>query len=346
MFNGAEHDEKLNTLLDEVTERLAAAGLTLRLTPPAPASDRTATVTVTAGTRGSTTYAVVLRQGRLDRPAAAALTLPDAPRVLLLAPHVPDAAAEVLRARGVDHADAAGNLHIAWDGLLVDVRGRRAPTTPPRSHAPLAPRAFTRSGVKVVHALLAWPALHARPVREIAEAGDVSLGTAHAVLQDLAAAGYVRDGEHGRALHRGGDLLDRWTEAYAVTLAPTLDLVALAAPADLDRAALERDLVADGALLGGESAAHRLDAHLHPATTTVYVETLPSATLARHRLRRDPEGTVLLRKSFWRDPGEPGTLVPSPLVYADLVSSGDPRQREHAERIRHADDRLVDLDRT
>ncbi|WP_186812615.1 type IV toxin-antitoxin system AbiEi family antitoxin [Cellulomonas composti] len=288
-----------------------------------------------------------MRLGRLDTRLATALDLPTVRPLLLLAPHISDAVGEVLRARGVDYADAAGNTRLAWDGLLIDVRGRPPRTSvPPRIADRTAARAFSRAGSMVTFALLSWTDLPSRPVREIAATCGVAVGTVHGVLHDLAAAGYLSDGAQGRALNRGGELLGRWAEAYTVTLARRLAIASFGI-ADLDRIpALEADLLGVGAQLGGELAASRLDAHLHPSTSTFYVDELPSTLVARYRLRPDEAGVVRFRSRFWHRPDDTGERVPSPLIYADLVSSGDPRQREHAERIRAVDDRLVELDRT
>jgi hypothetical protein len=57
-------------------------------------------------------------------------------------------------------------------------------------------------------------------------------------------------------------------------------------------------------------------------------------------------GNVHLRQRFWRASDEASWVVPSTLIYADLLASGDPRQREHADRIRATDDRLTRLDTT
>lgn len=348
MFTPDERKQELNTLLDRVTAVLASWQIEVSREPT---SDRDGAVDVVlaldAGARGMVRYPTVIKHGRLDRPRVMAMALPSERPVLVLAPHVPDAAADALRERGAQFVDGAGNVGLAWDGMSLDVRGYRPRAIAAPRRDPSASRAFTPSGAQVIFALLSWPELAARPVREIAAASGTAVGTVHAVMSALAGAGYVHASDSGAGLNRAGKLLDRWAEAYAVGLARKLDLGSFtpADPrglADLEKAALGHD-----ALLGGELAGARIDPHLRPSTVTLYVDEIPAALVARFRLRRDDaDGTVHFRRRFWprQDPG--ATLVPSPLVYADLVSSGDPRQREHAERIRGIDDRLVELDRT
>lgn len=342
MFNASEHGLQMNTVLRAVTAGLADVGLVLTT---APAEDGL-TVAVDAGPRRRLAYPAVVRAGSVDRRLATALTLPDERPLLLLAPYVPDAAADVLRARGVDHADAVGNAHLDQGGVLIDIRGRRPTARTAGPPDPAASRAFTRSGVRVLLTLLTHPETAARPVRHLAEASGVSVGTAHTVLHDLTGAGYLRDGTAGRTLHRGGELLDRWAEAYAVTLARAASLGSFTLPDPSRAEDLTSDLLAAGAQLGGEAAAQRIDPHLHPSTTTWYVDELPADVLTRHRLRRDDLGSVHLRRRFWPRPTTYSATVPAPLVLADLLASGDPRQRDHAERIRRAEPGLVELDRT
>lgn len=327
---------------------LASLGVGVAREDP-PASDAVVDLhlVLDAGRQGRTRYAVVAKRGRLDRQRATAMVLPPVRPLLVIAPHVPDSVAEVLRARGVDHVDAAGNVRLGWDGMLLDVRGRRPRPTPRPGKDAAASRAFTRSGAMVVFGLLAWREMSRRPVRDIADASGTAVGTAHQVLSELSAAGYLYESKEGRRLNRGGELLDRWAEAYTVRLARKLAIASFALQDIARLPEAEKDLLEHGAQLGGELAASRMDSHLRPATATFYVDRVPVDIVARFRMRRDDEpGAVQFRHRFWKQHEPNAALVPSPLVYADLVSSGDPRQREHAGRIRQIDDRLVELDRT
>jgi hypothetical protein len=348
MFTRNEHGYEMNALLDGVTSVLADLDIVVSREYPGDTDNAVDVVlTLDAGRWGSVRYPVEMKLGRLDRQRATAMALPAERPLLLVAPHMPDTVAEVLRERGVDYVDAAGNARLAWDGLLVDVRGRRPRGIPVPGNDPSASRAFTRSGVMVVFALLSWPELSGRPVREIAAVSGTAVGTVHTVLGALSAAGYLYRSGDGRRLNRAGELLDRWAEAYAVTLARKLRLGSFALDDTSQLGDLEDALRDRGAQLGGELAGSRIDPNLRPTTATFYVEGVPADVVARFRLRRDePDGTVHFRHRFWRQRSPDAMLVPSPMIYADLVSSGDPRQREHAERIRGVDDRLVELDRT
>ena len=348
MFTQDERTQDLNALLDRLTAVLAAWGIEMSVAQaPGPDASVDLDVTLDAGARGTRRYPTVIKRGLLDRARATAMALPSERPVLVLAPHVPDAAADALSERGAQFIDGAGNVRLGWEGMSLDVRGYRPRAAAVPRKDPSASRAFTRSGAQVVFALLSWPEMGARPVREIAAASGTAVGTVHAVMSALAGAGYVYESNGGAGLNRAGELLDRWAEAYAVRLAQKLELGSFT-PADAGRLAdLEKAALGYGAQLGGEVAGARIDPHLRATTVTFYVEAIPAELVAQFRMRRDDaDGTVHFRRRFWplRDAG--AMVVPSPLVYADLVSSGDPRQREHAERIRRIDDRLVEIDRS
>jgi len=343
MFSQNERDAVVNEqpTLDAAIRVLRDHGLAADIAAGPPLA-----ATIASAGCGARTYAVEVRE-RMSAEVASAIHGPSDQPLLGVAPHIGDAAADVLRARGIDFVDGSGNVHLAWDAVLIDVRGRRRAAVAPRHRSPAASRAFTRSGAQVVFVLLSWPKMAARPLREIARASGVSLGTAQIVIDDLTGAGYLYEGPDGRTLARAGELLSRWAEAYALWLAPKLHLATFAVDDPRWWEGADIELADAGVQLGGELAASLLDPHLRPTTATLYAETIPATLIARWQMRRDEQdGTVFVRRRFWRLPEDVPRLVPTPLIYGDLVASGDPRQREHAERLRGHDDRLTRLDRS
>ncbi|MBK8075266.1 MAG: hypothetical protein IPK24_06795 [Kineosporiaceae bacterium] len=311
-------------------------------------------VVVHAGDGAHRRYRLVVRD-RMTAPVAGAIEAPGeaaGAATLVVAPFVPEPAAVVLRGRGVDYVDAAGNVSLRWGGVWIDVRGRRRVVADVPVTAPSARRPFTRSGAQVTFCLLSWPQLCATSVREIAAASGTAVGTAQAVLQDLITGGYLVGAGAGRRLVRGGELLTRWAEAYALSLYASLELGTYHVEDPRWWTDAGEELLDAGVDLGGEAAASRMDAHLRPSGAILYAETVPAGVLAAHRCRRvqrPDEANVVVRRRFWTVPQEsdrtePQGLAPSVLVYADLLVSGDPRQREHALRVRSGDARLRRLD--
>ncbi|MBN6034248.1 type IV toxin-antitoxin system AbiEi family antitoxin [Amycolatopsis sp. 195334CR] len=346
MFSDREHVDFLNggSVLAAVRRRLGELGFRDELEPAADGVD--AVLHLTSGGGASRSYGVQVKQ-RLTAELATAVHIPPAYPALVVAPSISDPAADRLRARGIDYVDTAGNARLAWDDVLIDIRGRRKPTVPLARTAPRGSRAFGKAGLKVAFVLLSWPEMASLTLRELAAASGVSLGTAQMVVDELTAGGYLYESAGGRRLARGGELLNRWSEAYSIALGPSLALGEFSA-GDLSWwPDSEHELRTAGALVGGEAAASLIDPHLRPSSLTLYVEETPLSLIGRHRLvRAEEDGNVHLRRRFWQVPEETAWSVPSTLVYADLLASGDPRQREHGDRIRTSDDRLTRLDRT
>jgi len=251
---------------------------------------------------------------------------------LLITDYVTPQLADQLRDHGVNFLDTAGNAFLKRPPTLVWVKGMR-PTEAPV--APNAGRAFQATGLQVVFALLCQPEWVNRPYREIARLAGVAHGTVGNVMDDLTQAGFVFDlGRANRRLRNTARLADNWAEAYARTLRPKLLLGRYHTPDRNGWKTLEPGRYQ--ALFGGETAAARLDANLIPGIITLYVDDIPKRLLADQQLRKDPEGTVELRRRFWHF--EPNAdvpdLVPPLLIYADLLATGDARCFEAADRLR------------
>ena len=234
--------------------------------------------------------------------------------------------------------DTAGNAYLRAPGLYVFIRGER-----PRGPATIA--MGTRGGgtataLRVVFALLCKPELLNVPYREIVAVAGVALGAVGWVFFDLQGRGYVMGGKraHNRRLLEPGRLIEEWVTNYPIKLRPKLNQRRFRA---LDPTWWQKTRLTDGALWGGEVAANRLTGYLKPATCTIYIDPATKlkgvARLVReHRLRADPEGEVEILDTFWNFPADPRQpeLVPPLLVYADLVTTLDPRNLEIAKRIR------------
>jgi hypothetical protein len=345
MFTVNEHGQKVNSdnqVVADVTTALAERGVRVRRARPA-RSGGPGDLDVELSWRDQRRrYLATVSESPTER-AVATRTARGVVDLLLLARYVSPSVARRCRDLGVHYADAAGNAYLDWGDFLLDVEGRRAtsPLAPGRADRPL--RAFQPSGLRVVFVLLARPELVTTAYRDIAEASGVSVGSVHWVMAELVSQGYVEKTGHSRRLHRTSALFDRWVEAYVLSLEPRLVLGRY----DTDNPApwMRLDVPLDdyGAQWGGESAASMFYG-LVPGTAVVYVPAVAPALLRRHRLRKVPrDGLVVFRERFWvLDDHRP--MVPMPLVYADLVASGDPRQIEAARWLRQEHDELRRLD--
>ncbi len=266
------------------------------------------------------------------------------PDAFLIAERLTRAAADFVRRAGACFADADGTFYVRAPGVLVDIRGRRLSSregkhsdgaasgghpTPPSVNLMSAARA------QVVFCVLEWPELLTASVRELAHSAGVSVGSAQGTLAELEDARHLTVGR--RQLTRRGELLDQWATAFATGLGRKLELGLFVGDPSPDEW-LATDQAID---VSGEYVAQGISG----PGITLYVDALDARAVAASRWRRarsaDEEANVVIRRRFWVPPGGRGDVAqrgisgaPDLLVYADLIASGDPRQREAARQMR------------
>jgi hypothetical protein len=250
---------------------------------------------------------------------------------LLITDYATPPVADALRRKGVQFVDSAGNAFLERNGILVFVTGRSRPVVMPMKTM----RVFRPSGLKVLFVLLSVPQAVAAPLRTIAHAADVALGSVARVMRELGELGFVVEIRGTVRLVNRDRLIDQWTEAYARTLQPSLQIGRfIAQTPDWWRRA---DPARYGAQWGGETAAATLQRHLVPEQTIVYAEEIPPRMMSDYRLRADANGPIIFRRRFWNDvPSPRSDVVPPLLVYADLLTTDDQRSVKAAKDIRDA----------
>jgi hypothetical protein len=230
-------------------------------------------------------------------------------------------------------------MYLRWEGLLLDIRGRRQPAAPQPAEPGRPLRAFRSSGLKILFVLLAVPSIITANYRDIAHASGTSLGTVQWVLKELDETGYVSPGPHKRQLRRARDLFSRWVEAYTLDLFPRLTLGRFDSPDPTWWTNADEAMDNEEAQWGGETAAHRLNPHLRPGRAIIYASAIPKRLAVNYRFHKAAgQGSIEVRERFWHFTDEaPSRTVPTPLVYADLIASADPRQLEAADYLREND---------
>lgn len=258
---------------------------------------------------------------------------------LLVADYVPPPLADKLKENNLPFIDTAGNAYIKQTDLFIWVKGnrRKTPAAAIEFKKQYVARAFEPAGLKVLFAFLCEPALVDRPFREIAVKADVAHGTVGQVMAELPHRDYLYDfGKAGeaRTLKNVEDLLVKWAEAYARKLKPKFFIGRYTArDADWWK---QVDPTKYGMVFGAEPAAAKITRHLKPAVITFYGDRAEPRLVVDHGLRTDPTGDIEIAKRFWRvdtDEDKKG-LAPLPLIYADLLATGDPRCIETAGLIR------------
>ena len=246
-----------------------------------------------------------------------------------VAPHSTDA----LRRAGIQYVDAGGNAWVQFGDLLIDVRGRRPSTTLSLSKPSMAGSLFSTGRAQVAFVLLQWPRLWNGPQRAVAGAAGVSLGQTNNALAMFGEAGFGPGGHR-----RDSELLDLWVASFPTGLAAKHTLATYQGSIDNFRKVSAEDPVfIGGAVVSGEVAADDL---VRPAALTLYVTELDPMLPVKNRWRSDGDSNIIVRRKFWTTPPDEtqdydGPLVgvrtaPAVLVYADLMSSDDPRVRSIA----------------
>jgi hypothetical protein len=159
-------------------------------------------------------------------------------------------------------------------------------------------------------------------------------------MAELPKLGFMTELRGKRRLMQRERLLQQWAEFYPRALRPRLLLGRYRAEnlAWWDTI----DPARYGAVLGGEPAGGRITHYLRPGAATFYTEEIDPRLLVDLRLRTDVNGNVEIYRRFWTFDGAEVGLAPTPLVYADLMATGDGRCIETAKMI--YDDHLFRAD--
>ncbi|MEV6059176.1 type IV toxin-antitoxin system AbiEi family antitoxin [Nocardia asteroides] len=264
---------------------------------------------------------------RLDRPGGSH-------RLLIAGPQISSRTAAAFREAQIDYIDDAGNAHLDFGPVLIDIRGRHSPTAE-MSRRPSDANLFSTRRMQVLFAVLAWPDLVDRPVRMIADTAGTSVGIAQSTLEILKGSDYVI----GRSLHRRDELIDLWAAAYRGSLLPKIRESMFAGE-------FERWSPPPGHQVSGESA---IETIRQPQTLTIYVRNFDPIEAIENGWRKSAEPNIEIRRMFWSEPpwadapdvfgAFTESAAPPLMVYADLLASGEPRQVEVANALRR--DELV-----
>jgi hypothetical protein len=273
--------------------------------------------------KGVTTSTAHLVARRLMALAREQKTAP-----LLITDFVTEGVGEMLRELDVQYLDAAGNAHVHAGGVHILIEGKkRTETRTTRTEGD----PFGWAGLKVVFTLLCAEDLRNAAYRDIAKAAGVALGTVGGVVTKLEKRKFLMRVGGGVKLRNPKELMQLWVAGYIEKLRPKLLLGRFGTVEGLDAKAA----IHHGALLGAETGAMHLQKYLKPGIDTLYIIGDMAELIAPLRLRRDPEGSLELRRQFWEFeyPERKLGIAPPLLIYADLIAVGDPRTIEAAEMI-------------
>lgn len=263
----------------------------------------------------------------------------DYQRYIFLFDHLEILLCADLQKRGIAFADRSGNMHLPFNRSLIYVAGQpdRYTATPA---AMLLPGLSGTLNARLVFGLLARPDFLALTQRELAQKIGIALGGVSRGLKQLTSRAYLSAPQkgHTQTLVRKDQLLDVWRSEYEHRLAPRLRRRRMSGDIDALRAI---DITTFGMRWGGEVAAELITGYLRPVRYQLYADPKQANAFAQlaaaAKLRKDDDGNIEIIDRFWNfDPvdGDRPDTAPLPLVYADLMASGDPRCQETAVMIR------------
>lgn len=255
----------------------------------------------------------------------------------MFARHIPRQAAEVLIAAHVNFADDAGNVHLQLGDTYHWTRiGLPAPAPVSERRAP------SPAQLQLLFHYATKPESVNWPVRQLEISAGVSKSkAAQARHQMLAEDLLVRSGKEYR-LGSTNVLAERLIAGYAQVLRPKL-LIGRFRPAEkttesfLDRLRTKVPSGVRYALTGGP-AAGLLQHFYRGPDMPLFLQPSERAVVQELRLLPDREGPVTILKAFgelafW-EKRDGHMLAPPWLIYAELLSSNDPRAHEAAQELR------------
>lgn len=247
--------------------------------------------------------------------------------------------AKLLKNLEINFIDTAGNAYINVPPLYINIKGQKLIRLVEKkrtvdNNTLKDAGTFQTAGLQIIFTLLCNPKLERNPYREIAEMANVALGTVHTTLKLLEKHGFVIDDEtRGKNLINKKELLKEWILGYPEKIKPKY----FAGKYQTENPEFIKtiDFKYYGALLGGETAAAQITNYLRPLIHTIYIGDKIGEFILRNRLKKNPNGNIEIVKKFWNfaDDNETKNIVPTILVYTDLITTGDPRNIETANII-------------
>ncbi len=269
----------------------------------------------------------------IDRTERLRKELPASEKALLVAPYLSPRSRQLLRERGISHADLTGNLRLSTDSLFIEQTGAvKAPKRDTEERA----RTSLRGPItgRVVRFLC-----DTRPplkVREIAAATNVHPGNISRILEFLEREGYVeRSGSGSLASVDWESLIQRWS----LDLQKERRAQTFLEPRGIDTVTA---LLSEGTLpyaITGSYASAQLAPVIAPIAIDVYVRDIDEAREFMSLRVSDRIGNVRLvqafdRVAFERTTRSGNVVLASPSqIAADLLTLPNRSSDEFAELI-------------
>lgn len=251
-------------------------------------------------------------------------------KLLIIAYYIPPLIRKRLQDNDIAYLDLAGNTYLKDGELFIYIEGNKR-IQPMISYKN---RAFTKTGLKVIFAMLIYPELINNTYRDIANKVGIALDTVHKTLNGLKQLGYIIhiDKQRKKIIHIN-ELFNKWIPEYNTTLKPKLYIGKFKFLNPEDYNTWQKIQLKNTTQWGAEPAAYLLTKYLNPEIFTIYTAGKMMDLIKTYRLVPDEDGNVEIYQKFWQDNTGNDHIVPAELVYADLVNTGNQRNIETAKLI-------------
>jgi hypothetical protein len=250
--------------------------------------------------------------------------------LLVIAEYIPPKIRKLLLDKDIAYVDLACNTYLKYNTLFIFIEGnkRMQPMKSDRN------RAFTKTGLKIIFAMLIHPKLINNTYRDIANTTDIALDTIHKTINGLKQLGYIIYIDQKRKkIIRINELFNKWILEYNTNLKPKLFAGKFKFLKPEDYNTWQNIKLTNTTQWGGEPAAYLLTKYLNPEIFTLYTAEKTMELIKTYRLVPDEEGNIEIYQKFWQNNKGNDQIVPAELVYADLINTGDPRNLEAAKLV-------------
>ena len=260
---------------------------------------------------------------------------------LLVCQYIPKPLKENLKNQGINYLETAGNCFIRKDGLYFYINDKAVTA----QRQPKEGKLWKQAGLKFLFGILEKPELLNGPYRTMGEVAKVALGNIGPFIQELKDEGFVKEGiEDGKPIlmfENKEMLRNKWIELFNAVLKPKLKQgrFRFINKTDLQNWKETPTTFPHKFYWGGEPAAALLTEYLQPEMFTIYTKVPKIEIMKQLRLVPDKNGNIEIMDIFCNPPmldflNINTKTVPPFLVYAELITSLDSRNRETAERIK------------
>jgi hypothetical protein len=250
--------------------------------------------------------------------------------LLVVAEYIPPKIRKLLLGKDIAYIDLACNTYFKYGRLFVFIEGNKK-MRPMKSHKS---RAFTKTGLKIIFAMLIRPELINNTYRDIANTTDIALDTIHKTINGLKQLGYIiQIDQQRKKIIRIKELFNKWIPEYDANLKPKLYLGKFKFLKPEDYNTWQNIHLTNTTQWGAEPAAYLLTKYLNPEIFTLYTAENTIDLIKTYRLVPDEEGNIEIYQKFWHDNKDNYQIVPAELVYTDLTNTGDPRNLETAKLV-------------